>query len=460
MKLSLSKLANPYLVRFRTVIAGLVLVFPGGAAAQDLTVLHNFTNSPDGAYPYAALIQARDGNFYSTTEYGGVESNGVIFRSTSGGDITAVAQCNIDGVLPAVSTGALLESDDGTFYGVSRLGGPTNLSGYPLGPGTVFRTTTNGVITTFGQFGGVIGSHPVAAIIRGPDGNFYGTTKAGGGHSCGAIYKLTATGSLVEFYDFVDSVNTGSNLFAGLVLGSNGDLYGATIHGGADNDGTLFKITTNAALTVLLSFNGANGAQPYGTLLLANDGNYYGTTYAGGESNLGTVFKMTPDNVVTTLLSFDGINGANPYAGLIQGTDGNLYGTTYSGGVSNLGTIFQVTTNGVLSTLLSFEGTNGANPYAPLMQASDGCLYGTTVSGGVSNIGTVFRLSLAPQLKINVLDNNLILSWPSYVTGYLLQTNGNLGTTNWASFGNGSDNNSVTSSLPAGNLFFRLQQQE
>lgn len=94
------------------------------------------------------------------------------------------------------------------------------------------------------------------------------------------------------------------------------------------------------------------------------------------------------------------------------------------------------------------------------MQANDGYFYGTTELGGISNVGTVFRLSLAPQLKINVSGNNLILSWPSFATGYVLQTNGDLGTTNWANFGNGAYNGSVTSSLPAVNLFYRLQQQK
>ena len=372
-----------------------------------------------------------------------------------------MAQCRIDGVLPAFPIGALLESDNGTFYGVSRIGGPTNLAGYPLGPGTVFKVTTNGTFTTFGRFGGSIGSHPSAVMVQGPDGNLYGTARSGGGHGSGAIYELTTNGSLTSFYSSFNDSNNGSNLFPGLVLGSDNNFYGATTFGGANNDGTLFKITTNAALTTLLIFNGANGAEPYGNLLQGKDGNFYGTTYAGGESNLGTVFKITPNNVLTTLVSFNGSNGANPYAGLLQGKDGNLYGTTYSGGTNNLGTIFQLTTNEVLYTLVSFDGDNGANPYEPLMQGNDGSFYGTTVNGGVSNAGTVFRLSLMPQLNISLLGNTLIVSWPSFATGYELETNESLGTTNWASFGNGTEsNNSVTSSLPAGNLFFRLRQQE
>jgi len=416
------------------MVIGLVLT--GRVTAQNLTVLHSFTNSPDGAYPYATLIQAKDGDFYSTTERGGVYSNGVIFKITSGGDITSVAQCNIDGVLPADSTGALLEGDDGIFYGVARVGGPTNLSGYPLGPGAVFTVTTNGVITTYGQFGGTIGSHPVAAMIRGPDGNFYGATKSGGGHGNGAIYELTTNGTLVNFYSSFNDTNNGSNLYAGLVLGSDANFYGATIFGGTNDDGTLFKITTNAALTTLVVFNGANGAEPYGTLLLGNDGNFYGTTYAGGESNLGTVFKVAPNNVLTTLVSFDGSNGANPDAGLIQGTDGDFYGTTYSGGASNLGTVFRMTTNGTLSTLISFEGTNGANPYAPLLQDNDGNFYGTTVYGGINNVGTVFRLTLSPvvppTLTLQVWSGYPLLSlYGTLGDTYTVQYSTDLADTNW-----------------------------
>ena len=67
----------------------------------------------------------------------------------------------------------------------------------------------------------------------------------------------------------------------------------------------------------------------------ATDGNFYGTTAAGGANGNGTVFKITPSGTLTTLHSFDGTDGSNPIAGLVQATDGNFYGTTATGGGSS-----------------------------------------------------------------------------------------------------------------------------
>ena len=90
-------------------------------------------------------------------------------------------------------------------------------------------------------------------------------------------------------------------------------------------------------LTTLYSFAGSDGADPVAGLVQGSDGNFYGTTYGGGANNVGTVFKITPSGTLTTLYSFAGSDGAIPDAGLVQGSDGNFYGTTSGGGADNVG---------------------------------------------------------------------------------------------------------------------------
>ncbi len=159
-------------------------------------------------------------------------------------------------------------------------------------------------------------------------------------------------------------------------------------------------------LTVLVTFNGANGANPQASLIRDVDGNFYGTTFYGGSGfgfcteggvGCGTVFRITPTGALTTLYNFcsqgNCSNGANPAAALVQGADGNFYGTTSQGGDDSGGTVFKITSAGVLTTLHSFEGNDGAYPQAGLILASDGNFYGTTEWGGAHGFGTVFRIT-------------------------------------------------------------------
>jgi uncharacterized repeat protein (TIGR03803 family) len=168
--------------------------------------------------------------------------------------------------------------------------------------------------------------------------------------------------------------------------------------------------------TVLHSFNGVDGVNPYAGLVIGKNGTLYGTTYGGGAPPGigGTVFQLTPpakiggDWTETVLHSFAGdSDGANPAAGLVIGKDGTLYGTTQYGGTSNLGTVFQLTpptkVGGTWSetVLHSFAGgSDGANPVAGLVIGQNGALYGTTTLGGVPytcglgpGCGTVFEVT-------------------------------------------------------------------
>jgi uncharacterized repeat protein (TIGR03803 family) len=209
----------------------------------------------------------------------------------------------------------------------------------------------------------------------------------------------------------------GSDLYAGLILGSSGNAYGATESGGAYGYGVVFELSPDGtgdwAEKVLYDFKGApgeDGATPHATLVFDSAGNLYGTTVSGGlfsncGGGCGIVFKLTPTSqgqwTETVVHRFTGgTDGATPYAGVILDAAGNVYGATDGGGSAGKGTIYKLTPSGsgswVETVLYSFTGRpDGAGPFAaPLLDAA-GNLYGTTYYGGERNAGTVYKL--APQ---------------------------------------------------------------
>ena len=215
----------------------------------------------------------------------------------------------------------LVQGSDGNFYGITS--GLVTLNDYfgstVVGNGSVFKLTPAGVLTTLVSFNGTNGSNPVAALIQGTDGNFYGTTSSGGAGGNGTMFQMTAAGVLTTLVSFGGMNGGGPN---GLVQGTNGNFYGTTESGGTSNYGTVFQATPAGEMTTLYSFtNGTDGGGPNG-LVQGNDGNFYGTT--SDDYGSGTVFLMTPAGALTTLYSFgiDGTNGGSPQAGLIQGGGG------------------------------------------------------------------------------------------------------------------------------------------
>ena len=334
--------------------------------------------------------------------------------ATPAQDVFFTVLAGFDGTNGGSPWGALAQGRDGNFYGSTNTGGANNI-------GTVFRVTPAGVLTMLHSFNGGDGSYPVSGVVQGSDGNFYGTTVLGGAHGGGVIFKITPTGALTTFYNFCSQPNCadGGGTHAGLVQATDGNFYGTTFAGGADNDcpiwpgngcGTVFKITPAGVLTSLYSFcaqpNCTDGDYPYAGLVQGSDGNLYGTTQYGGDRGCdssgwgcGTVFRITPNGTLTTLHSFDGGDGAWPYAGLVQGRDGYLYGLTSGDGAHNYGTVFKISSSGTLTTLHSFDGGDGTYPETVLVQASDGNFYGTA-GGGAYGWGEVFKLTPGGNLTV------------------------------------------------------------
>ena len=260
------------------------------------------------------------------------------------------------------------------------------------------------------------GSNSSAPLIKGTDGNFYGTSYNGGSAAKGTIFRITSTGTFTLLHSFVGAPSDGDTPYAGLLQANDGNFYGTTYSGGASNLGTVYRLTPDGVFSVIHSFGGvamADGARPfYGALIQGTDGFLYGTTYNGGIASpgnvqgRGTVFRMALDGTTNLLHSFTGgTNIAFPYASLVQATDGNLYGTAYAGDLAGNGGVFRITLGGApsLTVLHVFQrSTEGANPIASLIQATDGNLYGVTHLGGSSDLGTAFRMPLTGPLPLPV----------------------------------------------------------
>ncbi len=371
--------------------------------AQTFTTLHSF-DSTDGSYPYAGLVQATNGDLYGTTEHGGANGYGTVFKITPSGTLTTVHSfCSVlnvsgyctDGQLPS----GLIQATDGDFYGTTAQGGANDY-------GTVFEITASGALTTLHNFDLTDGYDPVVGLVQATNGDFFGTTYYGGANGFGTVFKMTQGGTLTTLYSFCAQSSCTDGEYPGAVLiqATNGDFYGITYAGGTGDDGTVFRITPSGALTTLHSFDGFY--DPVAGLVQATNGNFYGTTEYGGTGLLcgnygcGTVFKITASGTLTTQHSFDLTDGANPYAGLVQATNGDFYGTAEEGGANDYGSVFRITPSGTLTTLHSFASTDGAYPYAGLVEATNGDFYGTTYQGGADTTdcgfgcGTVFRLSV------------------------------------------------------------------
>jgi uncharacterized repeat protein (TIGR03803 family) len=395
-------------VAVMTALTAVILAETSSAPAQTFTTLVTF-NYTNGDGP-SGLTQATNGNLVGAAGGGGAFGGGLVFSITPAGKMNTLysfcAQNNCtDGGGPS---GAVVQGTDGNFYGTTAVGGSGgNCFG---GCGTIFKITPEGILTTLHAFSGTDGETPETQLLLANDGDFYGTTLSGGANdNAGTVFKITSNGVFTLLYSFcslADCVD-GDEVDGTLVQGTDGDFYGTTAAGGAYANGTIFKITSNGALSTLYSFcsqpNCADGGYPEGGLVQGPDHYFYGTTYGGGTSTgcrgyaCGTVFKFASNGTLTTLDSFDFTDGEGPNATLIQATDGNLYGTTEFGGSNQHGTIFRVSPAGKLTTLYNFcsltNCTDGASPATSLVQDTSGTLYGTTSGYSSPNDGTLFSLT-------------------------------------------------------------------
>jgi uncharacterized repeat protein (TIGR03803 family) len=284
----------------------------------------------------------------------------------------------------------LLADGAGNLYGVAAKGGNSN-------NGTSFKLSRDGQATILYSFsGGSDGGMPIGPLITDGDGNLYGTTQFGGVNNGGTVFKLTPNGTESVLYAFTDQYNHGIGPTSGVIADHSGNFYGEAGYGGQYDEGVVYKLSADGSESIVFSFlGGPDGSSPAGGLIMDAQGNLYGVTPENGANDVGTIFKLTPDGVITILYVFDfGDGGYTPGGPLIADESGNLYGTAIYGGGANAGTVFELTSAGNFVVLHTFiGGRDGRNPTTPVIRDAKGNLYGTTFGGGANDGGVVYELS-------------------------------------------------------------------
>jgi uncharacterized repeat protein (TIGR03803 family) len=426
----------------RVLSAGLLAAVALGAVPAAATpreqVLYRFTGSPDGAQPFAGVVQGRSGALFGTTFNGGSGNDGTVFQvtppATSGAAWTETVLHRFTGPADgAFPLGLTLAPGGASLYGIATQGGA-------VGVGTVFRlsapATSGGtwafkVLHAFTYQFGVSGDggFPMGGVIVGRDGALYGTTNLGGVAGRGTVFRLappaTPGGAWSETILYSFTGPDGANPEAAVLQDASGAIYGTTAGGGdgacVGGCGVVFRLTPPASAAapwteqVLYGFTGAaDGSAPAAPVIADGMGNLYGTTFgggvvAGGGAGYGTVFKLTPATAgawpITVLFTFDGAgDGGSPLGGVILSRDGGLVGTAYNtsefGGSNRNGNVYTLAPpppDGTAWThrfVYNFHGGgDGAGPFAGVTAGPANSLFGTTQAGGDNDQGTVFQIT-------------------------------------------------------------------
>lgn len=449
--------------------------------------LHRFSHSPVDGSRVCGVIEAGDGFLYGTTSGGGAAWEGTLFKLSRDGSefqiIKSMSRAGGSGSMPA---SVLLDGQDNFLYGTTSSGG-TN------GGGTAFRfDPEDGTCDFLRHFsnswssGGGLQSSGVSGLSTDASGALFGTTSLAGVSNQGTIFRLGRDGKdFDELHHF--GVVPGDGLFprAGVLVSSDGSLFGSTSSGGSNRQGTLFRLDrdgsdyrvihhfsifagvslTNALHAFSPLIEGRNGVL-YGVingstifligkdgvgyrtlhtiaggisypLVLGDDGAIYGTTERGGAFSRGTIFRLHigSSNLVSHVLSpsENSTVGQRPVGGLVEGADGMLYGRTSQGGASNRGVLFRVRKDDLTPVGL-YPITNANSFVTGLSAGADGCLYGVSYNGGQMRLGEIYRWITPSLTRVFAKPSwqGLQLLWKS-VPGvtYRIQTKNRLSDSEW-----------------------------
>lgn len=370
------------------------ILFCGVVSSYAMAEGVSSTTTTGGILPYGDVILGNDGNFYGTTECGG-NHWGTVFKLQLDGSITYLHMfTGLDGLEPR---GSLVQDSNGDLYGTTFLGGSTKNSG------NIFKIDLNtesySIIYTFQ--GESDGKNPAAGVLLGSDGYLYGTTASGGANNAGTVYKINHDGTnFTVLHAFAESSSDGITPWGGLVTDNNGFVYGTTSRGGKDQYGTIFMVAMDGTKYRILHNFGhkirADGLNPLAGLAIDPATNIlYGLTYLGGRYGNGTFFSINPTNPAATYNSMYSFRSVTPNAKLTLADDGNFYTNTMGVESGNQlispSKVFQLSKNGQVTAIFTFE-SNSTITQSTLIKVN-GNFYGTTMNGGSDGYGNIFVIN-------------------------------------------------------------------
>lgn len=331
------------------------------------STLNIFPGAYYGSGPYGPVVFGPDGALYGTTYRGGNtacaggQGCGTVFLLQPPPSVCHSTLCLWNEVVLYPFSGGdgngnpegpLTFDSSGDIYGTTRNGYNGSTCG-GTGCGSVYELAWSGSFYIPSVLYAFTGSNdqglPDSGVIFDSSGNLYGTTQGCFGTGDGTVFKLTALGSSWSYstlFEFPGGI--GDCPVAGLLMSSNGNLYGATANGsGAAFEGTLSGGSYTFSLMAKLGSENGQSCGPQSSLIMDSAGNFYGTTYCDGAHGLGSVFKISPAGsgwTVTNLHDFAGDDdGRYPVGGVVMDSSGHLYGTTSEGGTYGNGTVWEIT---------------------------------------------------------------------------------------------------------------------
>ncbi len=293
--------------------------------------------------------------------------------------------------------GPLSQDSSGTLYGTTSFGGASGL-------GTVYKIekkVPNKETVLHSFTGSADGQNPIGGVLLSSDGNLYGTADGGGANGFGTAFRTTPAGSFNVVYNFPGGTQAA---YPGILIAGANALYGVAGGGAPFYGGMVYRLDSSGETDLYKFAGGADGNSP-GSIVRDSAGNFYGTArggdlYCAAPQGCGVIFKIDAKGAYSVLHIFVGPDGQYP-SGVALDPAGNLFGTTVSGGAHNAGTVFELTPSGQFTTLYSFTGgADGAQPQSGVIRDPGGNLYGTAYLGGTvtsqcynSGCGVVFMLS-------------------------------------------------------------------
>lgn len=392
----------------------LAMLFLGSSdlPAQTGHILHSFTGGPgDGSGPQGLVAVDRAGNVYGSTPYGASRDGicaalggcGMVFRAVNRNGAFVYNPLYLfhgnDGAQPLAG---VVVGPDGVVYGTTLSGGGTGCGGN--GCGVVFKLTPPPMFcrmafcswdeTVIYSFSGNGPANFFSTVIVDNAGNLYGASFSGGAFGGGTVYKLSPSGggnyTETTLYSFTGGADGGEPM-SEVAMDAAGNIYGTAAFGGADGNGTVFKLVRSAGgytFQLLYSFTGGqDGGIPEGNVMLDSAGNLYGASGDGGG-----IFQITPSGTFTVIDT----QAQSLQSPISIDAAGNLYGTTYGGGQRDDGAMFKDTYSGgswTHNVIFSFDGGNGGLPLSDVGFDASGNMYVTSTAGGQGGQGTLVQVT-------------------------------------------------------------------